>query len=94
MCLLSGVKKILYKYYIPERVIVKNVTLRNININRGSASVDIYIPQGDIFHYHPLKNVIFILLYRTSLLLLASGEIGPTWASIQDSDAMTFQIIG
>ena len=63
---------------------MKNVTLRNMN--------DIYIPQGDILH--PLRNVIFILLYRTSLLLLASGEIGPTWASIQDIDAMPFQIIG
>ena len=61
-----------------------------MNIDQGAAEVDIYIPKGDIFHYHPLRNVIFILLYRTSLLLLASGEIGSTWASIQDSDAMTF----
>ena len=51
---------ILYKYYIPERVIVKNVTLRNMNINRGAAEVDIYNPKGDIFHYYPLRNVIFI----------------------------------
>ena len=90
---------IIIKYYIPERVIVKNVTLMNMKINRGAAwgicaEIDIYIPQGDIFHYHPLRNVIFILLYRTSLLLLASGEIGPTYASLQDSDTMTFQIIG
>ena len=29
---------IIYKYYIPERVIVKNVILRNMIINRGEAS--------------------------------------------------------
>ena len=71
---------------------MKNVTLRNMNINRGTAEVDIYIPKGDIFHYHPLRNVIFILLYQTLLLLLASFEIGPTWASIQDSDTMTHDV--
>ena len=35
------------KYYIPERLIVRNVTLRNIIINRGEAEVDNDIPKGD-----------------------------------------------
>ena len=34
-------------------------------INLGCASVDNHIPRDDSFDYHPLKNVIFILLYRT-----------------------------
>ena len=54
-------KGILYKCYISERVIVRNVTLRYSIINRGVAKVD----NGDISDYHPLRNVIFILLYRT-----------------------------
>ena len=56
---------ILYKYYIPEMAIEKNVTLRNVNISRGKAEVENHIPKGDIFYYRPLRNVIFILLYRT-----------------------------
>ena len=44
-----------YKYYIPERVIVSNVTLRNMIINRGEAEVDNHIPKGDISDYHPLR---------------------------------------
>ena len=36
------------KYYIPERVIVRNVTLRNMIINRGEAEVDNHTPKGDI----------------------------------------------
>ena len=79
----------IYKYYIPERVIVKKC-----HPEEYEYQYDIYIPKGDIFHYHALGNVIFTLIYRTSLLLHTSGEIGPTWASIQDSGAMTFQIIG
>ena len=31
-------------------------------INLGCASVDNHIPWDDIFDYHPLKNVIFILI--------------------------------
>ena len=54
---------------------MKNVTLRNMNINRGAAEVAIYIPKGDIFHYHPLRNVIFILLYRTSPLLPVAKSV-------------------
>ena len=37
---------LIYKYYILKRVIVKNVTLRNRNINQGAAEVDIYILEG------------------------------------------------
>ena len=54
-------KGILYKCYISERVIVRNVTLRYSIINRCVAKVD----NGDISDYHPLRNVIFILLYLT-----------------------------
>ena len=56
---------IVYKYYILERVIVRNVTLRNMIINRGEAEVDNDIPKGDNSDYHPLRNAMFILLYRT-----------------------------
>ena len=38
---------------------MKNVTLRYMNMNLGFALVDIHIPKGDIFHYHPLRNVIY-----------------------------------
>ena len=76
---------LIYKYYIPERVIVRNVTLRNMIINRGEAEVDNRIPEGDISDYDPLRNVIFILLYRTFISLrrksafayLNSEKIGP-----------------
>ena len=54
----------IYIYYIPERAVVKNATLRNLIIDRGKASVNNQIPQGGIFYYRPLKNVIFILLYQ------------------------------
>ena len=63
-------------------MIVRTVTLRNMIINRGEAEVDNHIPQGDISDYHPVRNVIFILLYWTfffyeeSLLCLSSEKIG------------------
>ena len=50
---------------MPERVIVRNITMRNMIINHGEAEVDNNIPKGNISDYHPLRNVIFILLYRT-----------------------------
>ena len=56
---------ILYKYYIPKRVIVKNVTQSNMIIKQGEAKVDNHIPSVDIFYYRPLRNVISILLYQT-----------------------------
>ena len=62
-CPSSGV--VLYKYNILARVIVENIIPRNAIINRGTAKVDIHILRDDFFDYHPLKNVIFILLYRT-----------------------------
>ena len=60
----------LYKYNILERVIVENIIQRNVIINRGAAEVDNYITRDDFFDYHPLKNVIFILLYRTLFLII------------------------
>ena len=54
-------------YYInitfPERVIVENITPRNVIINRGAAEVDNHIPRDDIFDYHPLRecNIYFII---------------------------------
>ena len=36
------------KYYIPERVIVKNIILRNMIINLGCALVGNHIPWVDI----------------------------------------------
>ena len=62
------------KYYIPERVIVRNVTLRNIIINRSEAEADNHIPKGDISDYHPLRNVILILLYRTFFSLRRKSD--------------------
>ena len=59
---------IVYKYNILERVIVENIIPRNMIINRGAAEVDNHILRDDFFDYQPLKNVIFILLYRTLFL--------------------------
>ena len=61
-------KEKVYKYHIIERVIVENIIPRNVIINRGPAEVDNHISRDDFFDYHPLKNVIFILLYRTLFL--------------------------
>ena len=60
-----------YKYNILERVIVENIIPRNVIINQGAAEVDNYISRDDFFDYHPVKNVIFILLYRTLFLYFA-----------------------
>ena len=38
-------KLFIYKYYILERMIVRNVTLRNMIINRGEVEVDNYMYQ-------------------------------------------------
>ena len=51
----------LYKYYISQTVIVRNVTLRNMIINRGEAGFDDHIPNGDISDYYtsleiPIQN--------------------------------------
>ena len=59
-------------YYInitlPERVIVKNIILRNMIINRGAAEVDNHISRDDIFNYHPLREcyIYFIIPNKTS----------------------------
>ena len=42
-------------------------------INRGAAEVDNHISRDDFFDYHPLKNVIFILLYRTLFLIFSTN---------------------
>ena len=56
------------KYNILERVLVDNIIPRKVIINRGVAEVDYHISRDDIFDLHPLKNVMFVLLYRTLLL--------------------------
>ena len=43
----------------------ENIIPRNEIINWCAAEVDNHISKDDIFDYHPLRNVIFILLYRT-----------------------------
>ena len=45
-------------------MIVENIILRNVIINQGADDVDNHISRDDFFDYHPLKNVIFILLYQ------------------------------
>ena len=60
---------LVYKYNILERVIAENIIPRNVIINRGAAEVDNHISRDDFFDYHPLKNVIFILLYQTLFLI-------------------------
>ena len=60
--------RLLYTYNILERVIVESIIPRNVIINRGAAEVDNHISRDDFFHYHPLKNVIFILSYQTLFL--------------------------
>ena len=46
-------------------------------INRGATEVDNHISRNDFFDYFPLKNVIFILIYRTLFLLFLTmvGEV-------------------
>ena len=41
----------IYKYYIPERVIIRTFTLRK------------WFSKGELSYYHPLRNVLFILFY-------------------------------
>ena len=50
-----------YKYYIPERVIVRNVTLRNVIINRGTAEVDNHISKGTFLSPCQECNIYFII---------------------------------
>ena len=49
-------------------MLVENIVPRNVIFNRGAAEVDNHISRDDFFDYYPLKNVIFILLYRTLFL--------------------------
>ena len=54
----------LYNFSYSRLGNTKNVTLRNMIIDRGEAEVDNLIPRGDSFYYRPLRNVMFILLYQ------------------------------
>ena len=64
--------QLLMAYYInitfPERVIVENIILRNVIINRGAAEVDNHISRDDIFDFHPLRecNIYFIIPNKPS----------------------------
>ena len=53
-------------------MIVEKIIPKNIIINLGCASVDNHIPGDDIFDYHILKNVIFIVMYTHVLLFVMS----------------------
>ena len=61
----------IFRYYInitfPAGVIVENIILRNVIINRGAAEVDNHISRDDIFDYHPSRkcNIYFIIPNRT-----------------------------
>ena len=49
----------------PVRVIVENITPRNVIIIRGAGEVDNHISRDDIFNYHPHRECYIILLYQT-----------------------------
>ena len=74
-----------YKYNILERVLVENIIPRNVIIIRGAAEVDNHISRDDFFDQHPLKNVIFILLYQTLFLnfLTMVREVSKTKQCVQ-----------
>ena len=69
------------RYYInitfPARVIVENIILRNVIINRGAAEVDNHISRDDIFDYHPRRecNIYFIIPHRTLDPLFSEVEL-------------------
>ena len=44
-------------------MIVENIILRNVIINRGTAEVDNHISGDDVFDYHPIRecNIYFII---------------------------------
>ena len=49
-------------------MIVENIIPRNVNINRGAASVDIHIPRDDIFDYHPRRECNIYIISRDKML--------------------------
>ena len=53
---------LLYRYFISERVIVKNVTLRNMITDQGEAEFDNNIPNDDIFTI-ALSEMIYLFYY-------------------------------
>ena len=60
-------------------MIIEKIIPRNVIINRGAAEVDNHISRDDFFDYHPLKNVIFILLYRIFFLIFFYQFFLLTW---------------
>ena len=76
-----SIVKFSLKYYInitfPARVIVENIILRNVFINRGAAEVDNHISRDDIFDYHPSRkcNIYFIIPNRTLDSLFSEVEL-------------------
>ena len=57
---------LLYRHYIPERAIVKNVILRNMITDRSEAEFNNNIPKYDIFTI-ALSGMLY-LFYYTELL--------------------------
>ena len=49
-------------------MIVENVILRNVIVNRGAVDVDNHISRDDIYDYHPLREcyIYFIIPNKTS----------------------------
>ena len=76
----------MYKYSILERVIVKNIIPRNVNINRGAAEVDNHILRDDFLDYHPLNNVyLFYYTRHYSLIFPTSFSSNHGAGSSKDS---------
>ena len=46
-------------------MIVENIILRNVIINRGAVEVDNHTSRDDIFDYHPLRECNIYILYQT-----------------------------
>ena len=59
---------IIYKYYIPERAIDRNVTLKNMIINRGKA---VTRPKIDILR---TRNFVSIFVRYKMILIAFSGN--------------------
>ena len=54
--------QVLYKYNILERVIVKNIIMRNVIINQGAAEVDNHISRDDFFDL-TLSRMLYLFYY-------------------------------
>ena len=49
----------------PERVIVENIILRNVIMNKSAAEIDNHIRRDGIIDYNLSGNVIFISSFQT-----------------------------